>query len=194
MRRITMALSLGVLGVYMVGAGAVDAAPAELRVPDGSGITAAPLRTSGKAGELYPVEVYLSKIPDLGAYQVRIEVVGGTTGTLNVEEVKMDRTREDYVFGADEIIDASNKNLSRNTALVAAVKSSGGAEVDAPAYAGTFYFRASDDAKGTFKINVQVGPSSSMMTDSVAREISFTVGKAAAINVGITAKRPRSKR
>jgi len=177
----------------IVAASTAFAAPSNLKVPEGTGVTAAVQKDSVRPGEIVAVDVYLSKIPDVGAYQVRLEVTGGTTGSLMVEEAKLDRSREDYVFGTDEIVDASNTQKDLKTALVGAVKSSGGAAVEAPAYGGTIYYKASDDASGTFTIKVQIGPSSTMMTDSMAREIPVTAGQAATVNVSKTPKRVRSQ-
>ena len=136
------------------------------------------------------MDVYLSNIPDLGAYQLLVKATGGTQGTLTVQDLVINRDRKDYVFGSDQIVDVVNKHM----ALLGAVKSSGGATVGKPMYAGTFNFVASADAKGGFSIVIEKGPAASLMTNSTAQELPFEFGKTATITIGVKQKRPVSGR
>ena len=183
MRHVTMALTVGLFGVWLIGvesANAGDArSPADMKVPKGPAVTAAATRTSGRAGELFPVDVYLSNINDLGAYQVNVTMIGGAKGSLTLEDVVIDKARPNYVFGKDNVIDVVDKKGPR----AAAVRSSGSTNVGKPLYAATFYFRASPDATGAFTTNVGVGPVKSMLTDSKGREIVVHTGKPATITI-----------
>ncbi len=194
MKHLARAMVLGMLGVGIVGVGVTQADDARsrtnLQVPQGAGVTAAAVQTSGRPGGVFPVDVYLSNIPDLGAYQLRLQATGGTRGTLTVQDLVIDRARKDYVFGQAEIVDVANKHM----ALLGAVKSSGGSTVGKPMYAGTFNFVASADAKGVFSVIIEKGPAASLMTNSVAQELSFELGKTATITIGAKQKRPVSGR
>ena len=141
-------------------------------------------RAQARPGALVAVDVYLSNIDDLGAYQVRLTASGGRQGSLNIEDVQIDRTRTDYVFGGDQIVDMVDGRA--RSARAGAVRVQGGTAVDTyPMYAATFYFRASQDARGTFTINVEKGPAASMMTTSSAVVIPFDVGAPAAITIAM---------
>ena len=194
MQQLTRALALGMLGVGIIGVNAAQAGDTRekvtLQVPQGAGVTAAALRTTGRAGEVFPVHVYLSNINDLGAYQLRLKATGGTQGTLTVKDLKIDQTRKDYVFGQEKTV----PTISRDTALLAAVKWSGGATIGKPLYAGTFDFVASADAKGVFSIVIEKGPAASLLTNSVAQTLPFELGKTATITIGATPKRSSTDR
>ncbi len=194
MQHLARAMVLGTLGVGIVGVGVTEADDARsrtnLQVPQGAGVTAAALQTSGRPGGVFPVDVYLSNIPDLGAYQLLVKATGGTQGTLTVQDPVINRDRKDYVFGQADIVDVVNKHQT----VLGAVKSSGGATVGKPMYAGTFNFVASADAKGVFSIVIEKGPAASLMTNSVAQEFSFEFGKTATITIGKVRKRPVSDR
>ncbi|MFQ5590588.1 MAG: hypothetical protein ACE5HE_05450 [Phycisphaerae bacterium] len=194
MQHLTRVMVLGALGVGMVGLSAVRAddarAPTNLQVPRGAGVTAATLRSSGRPTEVFPVHVYLSNIPDLGAYQIRLKAEGGTRGSLSVRDLTIERSRKDYVFGTEEIVDVVN----RTDAILGAVKARGGTAVGKPRYAGTFNFEASADAKGVFSIVIEKGPAATLLTNSVAQTLPFELGQIATITVSGAPKRPVSGR
>lgn len=194
MQHFARAMVLGMLGVGIVGVSVTQADDARsrtnLQVPQGAGVTAAAVQASGRPGGVFPVDVYLSNIPDLGAYQLLVKATGGTQGTLTVKDLEINRDRKDYVFGQAQIVDV----LSKHQNLLAAVKSIGGAAVGKPMYAGTFHFVASADAKGVFSIVIEKGQAASLMTNSVGQEFQFEFGKTATITIGAVGKRPVSER
>lgn len=144
-----------------------------------------------RPGALVAVDVYLSNIDDLGAYQAMVTASGGSQGSLTIEDVQIQTFREDYVFGDDQIIDMVDRKP--RTARAGAVSVEGGAVVDAsPMYGATFYFRASQDAKGTFTIEVEKGPAASMMTTPNGVVIPFEAGEPTAITI-VTPRRTKSR-
>ncbi|UCE62256.1 MAG: hypothetical protein JSU63_11190 [Phycisphaerales bacterium] len=188
-RLVAVTLVVGLISGVTAFAGDTRA-PADLQVPEGPGLTTVATQSTGKAGDLFAVDVYLSKFQDLGAYQVVLSATGGTSGSLVAENVKVDRTRQDYVFKGSQVVEALYKERNMRIGMV---RQGGGIQVPEPRYAGTYYFRASSDAKGTFTINAKIGPADSMATNSIAVDVPFTVGKASTINI-IETKRARTDR
>ncbi len=112
----------------------------------------APSTRSIKPGEVLTVDVLITGVTDFRGYEVALDVTGGRKGSLGVESITVDRSRQNYVFGRHEAVDVGDVAGSR----VVAAKIAGG--VDAPeAYLATFAFRASEDASGTFRIVVREG-------------------------------------
>ncbi|MHC4697065.1 MAG: hypothetical protein ACYTFA_10010 [Planctomycetota bacterium] len=186
MKNETIALTMAILGGLTIDIGAASPemprTPTTLRVPDGPGMTVMASQAPARPGTLVAADVYLSNIDDLGAYQVRLKASGGRLGSLTIEDVQIDRTRADYVFGDDQILDVVDSKAP--SAQAGAVSVEGGTAVGTnPMYAATFYFRASQDAKGTFTINLEKGPAASMMTTSKAVVVPFKVGQPVAITI-----------
>ncbi len=198
MQRIMRVVLIGVLGVSILG---IDTAkggearrPAVLQVPDGAGATAVARRTAGRAGETFVVDVYLSNIADLGAYQIRLKASGGTRGSLTQQSAMVDRSRKDFVFGADNVIAAVSEDTGIVLVARDAPRAAGTVTVGKPRYVGTFNFLASADAKGVFSIMVEKGPDASILTNAIAQTVSFEVGKAPTITIGAVPKRSSSGR
>ncbi|UCE61335.1 MAG: hypothetical protein JSU63_06220 [Phycisphaerales bacterium] len=192
MRYATRILGLALFGSWMIGANLTYAgdvgAQAGLPVREGASMTVAAARTSGWPGELIPVHVYLSNVDNLAAYQVILTVSGGTTGSLLLEDLTIDRSRTDYVFGTDEIVEMIDNNGGR----IGAARFSGETGVGKSLYAATFHFRASPDAAGSFTVNVEIG-SESLLANVVAQRISFRAGEAATISIKTPKRAPTQR-
>jgi hypothetical protein len=83
--------------------------------------------------------------------------MGGSAGSLELEDVTIDTGREDYVFYNTSAMTGASLN---GASLGAALTNPGGWTFEAPAYVGTFTYRASQDAQGVFYVNVVPFPSS----------------------------------
>jgi len=108
-------------------------------------------------GELVSVDalVILGFTQDFRAYQVAVDVTGGTTGTLDQDSLSIDTTRGDFVFSAippGDVVIALDESGGR----LASALYSGGVVGVSNEYLGTFTFRASPDAGGTFTISVRL--------------------------------------
>jgi len=117
--------------------------------------------------EVTDVEVYLDAADDLGGYQLALEVTGGDTGTLDLEDQFIDTARSDYAFYSISSIEAVDANGGR---LGAVSMSGSGIGVTSPVYLGTFRFRASSDAVGVFTVGFQAIDENFLM-DGDARQI-----------------------
>ncbi|MBU0718817.1 MAG: hypothetical protein KJ749_11255 [Planctomycetes bacterium] len=140
--------------------------------PEGGGdpVTAFSLSRASeaeRASELITVDVYIGTVDDLGAYQV----TGATSGSLDLEGLQVDTEREDFVFASQKTLDAADLIGGR----LGAVSLEGAVDVTGPAYVGTFTFRTSADASGTFEIAIS-GVEGSFLLDSEAAKIPVSVG------------------
>jgi len=134
---------------------------------------------AGQRDGLYLVDVFVQGADDLRIYQVSLLTGGGTSGRLQLENVIVDQTRPDYVFGAAHIVEAS----SPRTGLLAAVLYDGSVKVTAPKYLGTYAFRPTTDASGTFRIGVNMGEET-LLADGANEDFNFSAGADARITIG----------
>jgi hypothetical protein len=134
---------------------------------------------AGQRDGLYLVDVFVQGADDLRIYQVSVQVGGGTAGRLQMENVIVDQARPDYVFGQSQIVEAS----SPRTGLLAAVLYDGSVKVTAPKYLGTYAFRPSQDAAGTFRINVKLDDET-LLADHANENFNFSTGADARVTIG----------
>lgn len=136
------------------------------------------------AGELdgrYLIDVYVHNVAGLRSYQMTLRAGGGEDGRLELDEVTIDSRREDYVFGESQIVTATSPISAR----LGAVLYNGTVDVDGAAYLGTYGYLPSANARGTFRINVEVS-SDSLLANEGNAQIGFSVGGDARIAVGMT--------
>jgi len=100
------------------------------------------------AGDYVEVDVYVSGSSDLRAYELSVDITGGSGGALNLVDAYIDETRTDYAFyGAGEttypVVDLSGGR-------VANVLQTGSVDASTDVYAATFKFQATSSASGTF--------------------------------------------
>ena len=124
---------------------------ARVAVQAASTLQVVPREASGSAGSLFTVDVFIRSAETLRTYQVALDVTGGTSGSLSREEAWMDVDRADYIFGDAQAIKAVDEVGGR----MGAVLMDGAIQAVGSVYIGTFAFRASDDANGTFSINAR---------------------------------------
>lgn len=129
------------------------------------------------------VDIFVSGMVDLRTFQVALEVIGGTAGTMTIEEMRIDRTRSDYVFGTLQKVDAADQVGKR----VGGVLISGGVDATEMSYLGTATLRPSPDARGNFKVTVSGGDRSSLLWTSQNVPVTFRT-EAALIAVGTKRK------
>lgn len=108
----------------------------------------------GQVNGEYVFEVYIKNVPELRTYQVKLEATGGTAGALNMTDVRIDKSRPDYVFSGSEAVDAADHSGSR---LGGTLLTSSPVAVEGSKYVGTWKFRPTSDATGSFNVNVVAG-------------------------------------
>lgn len=126
---------------------------AKAAVPIGAILQVVPREANGQAGGVVTVDVFISGISSLRTYQVALDATGGQGGSLTREDAWIDTDRADYVFGAAEAIKAVDDVHGR----IGAVLFDGDMDAIGPKYLGTYTFRASNDAGGTFTITARLG-------------------------------------
>jgi hypothetical protein len=122
---------------------------------------------AGQSNGEYTFDVFVQNVPNLRTIQVKLEVTGGTAGSLDMTDVRIDKTRPDYVFYGIEAIDAADHSGSR----LGATLFNGTAAVTAPKYVGTWRYRPSTDAAGTFKIDVRANDTESFISNEENQNI-----------------------
>jgi hypothetical protein len=152
--------------------------------PAPSPTTAGPVINLVPAGQsadgLYLVDVFVQGAFNLRSYQIGVVVTGGTSGELVRDELQIETARPDFVFGELEAISAADQVGGR----LAGVLIDGGVDRSAAAYLGTYSFRPSPDAAGTFQVSIDVGPKS-FLADPGNEMVEYRTGTAALITVGL---------
>ena len=99
------------------------------------------------------MKAFIGAASDLRGYQLALEVTGGTSGTLTLESLSIDINDDDYVF--DDPPSTVHIAEDEISGRLAAGLQSGGMSVEPDKYLGTFKLRASNDADGTFTIDLR---------------------------------------
>jgi hypothetical protein len=141
-----------------------------------------PRESAVAPGAVALVDVFLTGVQELRAYQVALDMVG-STGRLDLEEMTIDGERTDYVFYAQPAVNASDMKLGR----VVNAMFSGGVPIRSSAYLATFRLRASDDAKGRFELRVRSN-SDTLLRDASGSPVNYNAGLPVEINVGLKAR------
>lgn len=116
-------------------------------------VSVVPRQASGRAGDLFTVDVYVGGVTGIRTYQFKMGVQGGTAGELKRDSGAIDQTRADFLFGDKQEIVAVDELNGRFAGTTF------GHDYDAttPKYVGSYSFRASPDASGAFNVGVVAG-------------------------------------
>ena len=141
--------------------------------------------SAGESDGAYLVEVFVQGVTNLRTYQIGLVTDGGEGGELVREDVEIDNARPDFVFIGKQSISAPDQVGGR----LGGVLIDGGVDKPTPAYLGTYAFRPSPDATGTFEVAIDTGIKS-FLADGQNELVEFRTGPAALINVGGEPTRP----
>jgi len=136
-----------------------------------------PWRTTLRPGETLRVDVYGSSLVDLRGYQVALAVSGGAVGTLEPVAAEVDVDRADYAFRGLGSFPASDGPGAR----LASALEQGGASPDGEVYLGSFTFRPSGGARGTFEVSFR--PDEVLLRDSAGGALAPQLGAAVQIRI-----------
>jgi hypothetical protein len=139
------------------------------------------LEATGPLDGVYLVDVFVQGVSNLRTYQVGLEASGGLHGELVREVVEIDSARPDFVFGSLQAISAADQVGGRMTGVLM----NGGVNKATPAYLGTYAFRPSPDAAGTFEVTLETVMNTFLM-DEENEKFEFRAGPPALITVGQT--------
>jgi len=139
----------------------------------------------GESDGAYLVDVFVQGVTNLRTYQIGLVTSGGQGGELVREDVEIDNTRPDFVFNGRQAITAPDQIGGR----LAGVLIDGGVDTSTPAYLGTYAFRPSPDATGTFEVAIDTGVKS-LLADGQNEMVEFRTGPAALINLDGVPTRP----
>ncbi len=130
------------------GGGMAPLSVTSIDVKMGEGVT-----TIISAGSQVEIRAYGDEYVDLRGFEIQVQVTGGTGGTLTLENIYIDDQRADFAFYGQGFFEASNVEDARAVCAM----SSGGVSSSEDKYLGTFVFRASQDASGTFTVSAIPG-------------------------------------
>ncbi len=150
--------------------------PAPAPVQASASINVVPV---GTENGLYIVDVFVEGVTSLRTYQVALNVNGGTAGQLTREDVEIDVARPDYVFADLDVIEAADKVGGRITSVL----KDGIVDRSEPGYLGTYAYRPSSEATGTFEIAIDAS-SKTFLADSSNDMIAYRTGPAAVFTIG----------
>lgn len=151
--------------------------------PVGATITLVPTQSRVFPGRPVSVDIFVSGMANLRTFQVSLEVVGGTSGSMTIEDIQIDHTRSDYVFGTLPKLDAPDLSGNRLGGLLM----SGSVDATERSYLGTATLVPSSDAAGTFRVTVKGGDRSTLLWTSDSMPAKFRT-EAATISVGSRVK------
>ncbi len=135
---------------------------------DAAMVTVVPRSESATAGGTITVDVYVSNVAGLRTYQFALDVSGGATGTLSRDHGVVDVANAEYVFGADQVIQAVDEQYGRFGATLIR----GSIDVTGQKYLGSYTYQVSPDATGSFTIEVNRSRVS-FLTDTGGKDIPF---------------------
>ena len=124
-------------------------------------IRAVPRQSAAKPGDVVTVDVYVMGVRGMRTFQVALDAVGGRTGTLTREPGVIDEAREDFVFGGARAITAVDDLGGRFGGTLW----EGTVDATDQKYLGSFDYRVSDDASGTFVVKVRYNSDTFVMDD-----------------------------
>lgn len=140
---------------------------------------------AGESDGAYLVDVFVQGVTNLRTYQIGLVTSGGLGGELVREVVEIDKARPDFVFGELEAVSAADQVGGRLVGLLV----EGTVDKAVPAYLGTYAFRPSQGAAGTFEVAIDTGVKS-FLADGQNEMVDFRTGPAALISIGGEAPRP----
>ncbi|UCE60085.1 MAG: hypothetical protein JSU63_21905, partial [Phycisphaerales bacterium] len=126
------------------------------------------------------VDIYVDSVDDLGAFELALEVTGGTSGELLLTDVSVDSQRQDYVFGTATAYNA--ENLTKGT--LSNSLASGSVQVTGSGYLATYTFQPSGGASGVFNVSIK-GGENSFLCEGDGTVQGVNVDDTALIGVGI---------
>jgi len=127
-------------------------------------ISVVPRKSTGRPDDLFVFDVFINQAANLRTYQITLDATGGLGGRLDRGGGSIDERRADYVFfGAGQVISAVDDLIGRFGALLIA----GSTDVTERKHLGSYSFRASDGALGTFTVTVREGKDSLLVDEKL---------------------------
>lgn len=152
-------------------------------------ISAKAMRKVVLPGETFEVEITVAHISDLAVVQFKMRTDGGESGALTIEDIVIDKRNPEFAFRTAQVMAAVDRDLDR----AGIIQISGGQDIVESAYIATVTLRASEDATGTFQVNLEQGDET-FLRDSNAVPIEVAVGDALTVTVSQRARPTKTDR
>ncbi len=133
-------------------------------------------------GDTVEVDVYVAGTADLRAYEVSVDITGGSRGALILVNAFIDETRTDYAFYGEATPTHSGIDLSGGR--IANLLETGGVNALTDVYAGTFVFQASSSADGTFTATALIQDTKLRTSNNTAVGIATTTSTTISVTGG----------
>lgn len=125
------------------------------------------------------VDVFGPEAENISAYEVSLDINGGSMGTVTLDGISIDKERSDYVFGREPVYLIANADEN----IAGAVLESGkGVSVKGQKYLATFTLKASHHASGAFE--VAVNGERSYLLDGDGNRLATSGSEAGLVDVG----------
>jgi hypothetical protein len=134
-------------------------------------LSVVPCKSIGKPGELFTFDVFVTDARNIKTYQITLEASGGLAGRFDRGGGTIDEAREDYLFsGAGQAVSAVDDLKGRFGSVLVR----GSVDAAERKYLGTYTFRASDGALGSFTVTVRQ-TTDSLLADEQLAELPYRV-------------------
>lgn len=142
-------------------------------------LSVVPRKSSGRPTDLFVFDIFISGAPALRTYQLALDASGGLGGRLDRGGGTIDQKRPDFVFHGDgQVIAAVDDLMGRFGALLM----KGAQDASERKYLGSYSFRASDGAIGTFTVTVRQ-THDTILADLQSKDIPYRV-ESATVTIG----------
>jgi hypothetical protein len=132
--------------------------------------------------ETVDVDVYVDSVDDLGAFELTLEVTGGTSGELGLWAITVDSGRQDYVFF--EEAGPTHTAMNTDNGSLSHALEGGGVPVTGSGYLATYTYQPMDGATGMFTITVK-GDENTFLNNTDGVMLATQTGATEVIGVGI---------
>lgn len=151
--------------------------PKQTRTP--AVLSVVPRKSTGRPTDLFVFDIFISDAPALRTFQLTLDASGGLGGRLDRGGGTIDQNRPDFVFHGDGQVIAAVDDLG---ARFGALVMKGAQDVSDRKYLGSYSFRASDAAIGTFTVTVRQ-TKDTILADAQSKAIPYRV-EPATVTIG----------
>ncbi|MCH8148461.1 MAG: hypothetical protein IH987_10775 [Planctomycetes bacterium] len=152
-------------------------------------ISAKALQEVVAPGETFEVEIAVENVSDLAVVQFKMVTDGGQSGAMTIEDIVIDDRHPNFAFRTAQILAVVDHALER----AGVIQMTGGQDIAESAYLATVTVRASKDAAGVFRVNLDEG-GETFLRDSHAVPIDVAVRNASTVRVADIAQPTEANR
>lgn len=142
-------------------------------------LSVVPRETVVAPGSTATVDIFLSGVVEMRAYQVALAMDQQGQGKIDLGEPSVDIERRDYVFAGQQSVQATDPTKGRALAALY----SGAAPALETVYLATYTFDVGQDARGSFSVQIREN-NDTLLRDSNGLPVGFQPAVPATITIG----------